>query len=283
MLHLLRQPFPYSTQMSQRLRTASGFGLFVFLFLFIFRPFGLGMMETTSLALVTFLYGVVCFTILICWFLFLPRLFPNIFLESAWTVWKEILHSAACVLAVCGGNILFTHFYFHEAFSGTLVLRFLWWTFSVSIIPIFLMVLLRQMRLMKTYSREAKTLDEQVSARPAENDPVVLSQPDGVEDFLYAEAADNYVKVFYQGRQTLIRSSLKQLEDEFRGHERVFRCHRTYLVNLDRVVHISGNAQGYKLHLAGVEGVIPVSRSLNGEISRLVTRPKDLPIRPGSL
>jgi hypothetical protein len=313
MLELLRQPFPFSIQTGQRLRTALYFGLFVFLFLFIFRPFGMGAMGTASLALATFLYGVVCFTVLTAWFLLLPLLFPGIFRESAWTVWKEILHSMASVLAVCAGNILFTHYYFHEAFSFTLVLKFLWMTVSVSIIPIIVMVLLRQMRLMRSFSRQAIELDRQLPVRPEgisqqEGVPggmaregrvegmaekireVEFSSENGqdsihlpVTDFLYAEAADNYVKVFYQGGQKIIRSSLKRLEDEMRAYEQVFRCHRTYLVNLDKVVHISGNAQGYKLHLEGIEPLIPVSRSLNGEVTRLVTRPKEPSIHPTDL
>ena len=253
-------------------------------------------MRTGPLVRATFLYGVVCFTVLLSWFLLVPRLFPSVFCEPVWSVWKEILHSLACVLAVCGGNIVFTHFYFHEAFSGGLVLRFLWMTFSVSIIPIVLMVLLRQMRLMKAYSQQAEELDQQLPARGAGEDPERTSGAgeglgpgessvtgEGSGNLLYAEAADNYVKVFYRGEQQLIRSSLKQLEESFKGNQRIFRCHRAYLVNLDKVVHISGNAQGYKLHLDGVEQPIPVSRSLNGEIARLVTRPKDLPDRPSGL
>lgn len=156
-----------------------------------------------------------------------------------------------------------------------MVLRFLWWTFIVSILPVTLMVLLRQIGLMKAYSRQAAELDRQL----AEVRPV----PQVQREFLYAEAADNYVKVFYTGEQQLIRSTLRQLEETFRGNERIFRCHRTYLVNLDKVIHISGNAQGYKLHLEGVGQVIPVSRSLNGQITNLVTRPKTLPKRPGDL
>lgn len=113
--------------------------------------------------------------------------------------------------------------------------------------------------------------------------PEGSSAPGQSEEFLYAESADNYVKVFYTGGQQLIRSTLKQLEDSFRGNERIFRCHRTYLVNLDRVIHISGNAQGYKLHLEGVVQTIPVSRSLNGQIASLVIHPKSLPKRPGDL
>jgi hypothetical protein len=257
----------------------------------------MGAMGTGSLAVATFLYGVVCFTVLTGWLLLLPLLFPGIFRESAWTVWKEILHSIASVLAVCAGNILFTHYYFHEAFSFTLVLKFLWMTASVSIIPIIIMVLLRQMRLMRSFSRQASELDRQLPIREDRAEgkaekvkEVEFSSENGqdsihlpVTAFIYAEAADNYVKVFYQGGQKIIRSSLKRLEDEMQPYEQVFRCHRTYLVNLDKVVHISGNAQGYKLHLEGIEPLIPVSRSLNGEVTRLVTRPKAPSVHPNDL
>jgi len=275
MLRILRQPFPFSSRTAHRLRTALAFGLFVFLFLFIFRPFGLGERGTGALAVVTLCYAGICFGVLAVCFLLLPRLLPGIFKEAGWTVWKEILHTLCCVLAVGAGNIIFTHFYFREVFSIGMVLQFLWWTFSVSILPIVLMVLLRQIRLMRVYSREAAGLDREVSR---------TSGTEEGEGFLYAEAADNYSKVFYRGRQpALIRSSLKQLEEQFRENQRIFRCHRTYLVNLDRVIHISGNAQGYKLHLEGVEQLIPVSRSLNGQIARLVIRPRDLPDCPGGL
>jgi hypothetical protein len=47
------------------------------------------------------------------------------------------------------------------------------------------------------------------------------------------------------------------------GAPQFYRCHRTCLVNLYRVYKVSGNAQGYKLHVEGVEELSPVSRSLN--------------------
>jgi hypothetical protein len=312
--------------LAQRVRTALGYGLFVFLFLLIFRPFGLENMRIAILVKATCWYGVVCFGVLLSWFLAMPRLFPTIFQEARWTVWKEILHTLACILAVCIGNILFTHFYFQEPLGSRLVLRFLWWTFAVSVLPVILMVLLRQISLMKKFSRQAAELDRQLTlASPPEGgrqqEPAIPGQSQSQSsshvtgehdshpsrDFLYAEAADNYVKVFYTADQQLIRSTLKQLEESFQGNSRIFRCHRTFLVNLDKVVHISGNAQGYKLHMERGGQVIPVSRSLNGQIASLVmnatavsnpslasnpaaisnpsldTRPKNLPDRPGDL
>ena len=87
---------------------------------------------------------------------------------------------------------------------------------------------------------------------------------------LYLEAADNYVQVFFQKEGSIehgmLRSTLKKMEVQLNGHPQFFRCHRTYIVNLNKVKHVSGNAQGYKLHLGNSERLVPVSRSLNEEI-----------------
>lgn len=61
----------------------------------------------------------------------------------------------------------------------------------------------------------------------------------------------------------MLRSTLRRMEDALASWPQFFRCHRTYLVNLDKVAHVSGNAQGYRLHLEGLDDTIPVSRNLN--------------------
>ena len=39
------------------------------------------------------------------------------------------------------------------------------------------------------------------------------------------------------------------------------------IVNLDRIISVTGNSQGYRLVLNGTETIVPVSRNLNEEIS----------------
>jgi len=48
-------------------------------------------MQTAPLAKATFYYGLVCFGVLTGCFFLLPLLFPRIFCEAAWTVWKEVV------------------------------------------------------------------------------------------------------------------------------------------------------------------------------------------------
>jgi DNA-binding LytR/AlgR family response regulator len=70
------------------------------------------------------------------------------------------------------------------------------------------------------------------------------------EDLLYLEAADNYVSVYYIYRDKLqkfmVRNSLKTYEEQFLNSH-IIRCHRSYMVNLDRVDIIRKEKEG--LHL----------------------------------
>ncbi|MFN0037244.1 MAG: LytR/AlgR family response regulator transcription factor, partial [Saprospiraceae bacterium] len=83
----------------------------------------------------------------------------------------------------------------------------------------------------------------------------------------YLAAQDNYVQVsFFENgalRSRLLRATMRKMEDALADWPQFFRCHRTYVVNFDKLEKVSGNAQGYRLHLAGVEETIPVSRNLN--------------------
>jgi DNA-binding LytR/AlgR family response regulator len=101
----------------------------------------------------------------------------------------------------------------------------------------------------------------------------------GLNDLLFARAADNYVEVHHlragQPRRTVLRNSLKALGDALLPHgDRFLRCHKSHLVDLHKVQRVSGNAQGLRLHLAGVEEPIPVSRQLTATVrERLAGRP----------
>lgn len=91
-------------------------------------------------------------------------------------------------------------------------------------------------------------------------------------DIAFLEAQDNYVQVFYVDKGVLqrrmLRTTLRKMEDTLTDFPAFFRCHRTYVVNFDRVEKVSGNAQGYRLHFTGIIETVPVSRSLNEEVKR---------------
>jgi len=108
------------------------------------------------------------------------------------------------------------------------------------------------------------------------------------EDLYFITAANNYIKVYFnkntrlpvhagadvtgvtgQGKPSysIIRMTVKKAEEALEAWPCFFRCHRAYIINLDKVEHVEGNAQGYKIRLSNTEESIPVSRNLNSEFS----------------
>ena len=72
------------------------------------------------------------------------------------------------------------------------------------------------------------------------------------EDLLYLEAADNYVSVHYlhhdKVQKFMVRNSMKSFEEQFSGSN-IIRCHRSHMVNLDRVAIIRKESDGLNLEL----------------------------------
>jgi len=85
------------------------------------------------------------------------------------------------------------------------------------------------------------------------------------ENLLYIESAENYVSVCYlnKGRVSkyLLRDTLKKVEESLAGTDMI-RCHRSYMVNFDKVKVIKKERDGLKLELDNpTVSDIPVSKT----------------------
>jgi DNA-binding LytR/AlgR family response regulator len=92
-------------------------------------------------------------------------------------------------------------------------------------------------------------------------------------NILYLESNDNYVNVYYLDNQKtkayLVRNSLKQLEKSLKDYP-IFRCHRSYSVNIKNIKMIRKAKKGYEIVLnAPTELVLPVSKSYEKKILEL--------------
>ncbi|MCG6186059.1 LytR/AlgR family response regulator transcription factor [Maribellus maritimus] len=89
-------------------------------------------------------------------------------------------------------------------------------------------------------------------------------------DILYLEAADNYVTIYFLNKQKishyLLRNSLKNL-GEYLSEYSFIRCHRSFIVNFEKVKLIRKEKEGLKLEIdAPSELVIPVSKTYSQEV-----------------
>lgn len=73
-----------------------------------------------------------------------------------------------------------------------------------------------------------------------------------MENLLYLEAADNYVNIYYLNGEKvsrfILRNSLRAIEEAF-GSTEIVRCHRSYMVNCEKVKVIRREKDGVHLEL----------------------------------
>jgi hypothetical protein len=85
------------------------------------------------------------------------------------------------------------------------------------------------------------------------------------ENLLYLESAENYVNICYLNKgkvsKYLLRDTLKKIEENFSGTE-IVRCHRSYMVNFEKVKVIRKDKDGLKLEFDNPAVTdIPVSKT----------------------
>ena len=87
-----------------------------------------------------------------------------------------------------------------------------------------------------------------------------------LENLLYVDSADNYATIHYLNKSKLshylIRNSLKWMEENLTKDSPLVRCHRSYIVNLDKVKVLRKTKEGIFLELdTDNTSDIPVSKT----------------------
>jgi hypothetical protein len=100
---------------------------------------------------------------------------------------------------------------------------------------------------------------------PFYDDKGILKFSTKKENLLYLESAENYVNICYLNKgkvsKYLLRDTLKKIEENFSGTE-IIRCHRSYMVNFEKVKVIRKDKDGLKLEFDNPSVTdIPVSKT----------------------
>lgn len=92
------------------------------------------------------------------------------------------------------------------------------------------------------------------------------------ENLAVIESADNYVCVWYLNgdaiKKVMVRTTLKQVAEQL-STTNILRCHRSYMINLDRVKVLRREKEGIFVEF-GIEGLpdIPISKTYSESITR---------------
>jgi hypothetical protein len=265
------QPYPV---VSGKWPTALGISLFVALFILLFQPFGLSELEHPYKIMLLTGYGWV--TLLFMWLytFLLPAILPKAFAEESWTVGKQIVILCLIITSIASGNYLYSAATGIVGWSGTIgLVVFFFFTLTVAIIPVTALTLIAQNIALRRNLKTSNHVNDMIAAAPAhavdsevsfQFDPSGQEVPVRLSDLFCVESVGNYLHVYFRkGEQTeklQIRRTLKSVEENLKD-SRIFKCHRAFLVNTERVTHVSGNSQGYTLTLDGCEKEVPVARA----------------------
>ncbi|MDR2269290.1 MAG: LytTR family transcriptional regulator [Sphingobacterium sp.] len=258
------------------LRTSLGYasllGISCYLFLIIFQPFGTYNFEDSSKYLLLAGYGVI--------FAF-SYLLASLLLSSGrqWTLKKEYLRMLLVYISATILNFLYNSFVVSHVPVQWINLMYMgFYTLSLHV-PIGLIYFLA---VLKTNSDkpfvsiedqdtpiQPTLLDSQGVISENHKHVTIVSGSQclqfGKQDFIFAKSMDNYCEVYFcEGKITkkeIVRITLGKLADQLM-ESNIHRCHRSYLVNFDKILTKEGNAQGFLLHFEGMEECALVSRSM---------------------
>lgn len=281
----LKQPYPHDPDIKRKWITIFGFGFFVVIFILVFN---LNDREGVFSTFIILGFGLITIFLMTINWIILPLSIPRWFQEESWNVAKEISFHLWNIFLIGLGNLLYAYIGDYYEITLSTIFKAQITTLAVGIFPVTFLVLLRQNRLLKKYNNSASEFNRSIQSPGfLSEDKNILSQNISLssaggkdriqmqlDNLLFVKSVDNYVEVYWddgQGTQKeLLRSSLQRIEDNLKSYSAIFRCHRTYLVNMKNIDRVLGNSQGYRLMIKGIGDPIPVSRSYKQTLKRLI-------------
>lgn len=261
------------------------------LILAIFEPFHYLLNSLIQFGVLLVFIGL-SFIISVLGFVVAPKIFKRFYDPDQWTIGKNILNYFLFLLFLGICTFIYDRYFLIMADFRTdfgtdgfysILFTDMFAAFTIGIIPLIFGLFIVENNALKRNLMEAQRLNKLLSERTRQEETttetVTLSgdTKDSIrlnpETILYMEASGNYVDICYkeeaQEKHKLLRSTIKQMEEMMQDFNYFVRCHRAYIININHIRNISGNAQGYRLGLGNGIQEIPVSRTYLKELKDL--------------
>ncbi|MDX1753504.1 MAG: LytTR family DNA-binding domain-containing protein [Salinimicrobium sediminis] len=282
--NFLRQPYPYYFTQDKLGKLALAICVPAFLFVYLFEPFNVNPEEhKMAYFWISFIHVAVSSLVLYGCYSLVNLLKIE---EEKWTLGKEIAGLALVLLFMGIANFLIRDLFYdnHHNWSFRYLLEEVRNTFLVGILLVLLLVPLNFARIYSRNSGKAASFETPAKENniPPRGGVEICTQVKSddfslqVEDFLFARAEGNYVEFYLTGEQNkklLKRIAMKELEQQLSSFPQIIKTHRSYLVNLQKVTSVAGNAQGYQLSLEQFPSTVPVSRGMIHKFDKVFANP----------
>jgi hypothetical protein len=263
LIEILNKPFPVEESKGSFYRLIFFISLFIILFLGVFEPFGIHTLEENKWW-ICLGFGITAFVTMMAFEYLMDVLFKLKRVQEKYTFWKWILYMIGMMLAISLTNFLFSRSLF-GSMDWSLFPVMLRGTVAIGIFPVIFMGAVALVKTERKYQNISRQINEMpVSPHNTKDDDLNIFDI-SVNDVLYVEALQNYVRIGHitpEGTfaERTERATMKKIMDQVEGSS-IVKCHRSFLVNTEAIIHTSGNAQGLQLKLNQCDKIIPVSRS----------------------
>ena len=265
----LLQPYPDRDDFKSIALSAFYTSALIFFILFAFRPFDIG--RASNVFLLALQFGMITGAVTLIYELTLVHILNISREEPSWTFIKWIMSIMILMVFIAIANYVFmTVLVLHQPFYWSVLLIMLRGTLLIGVFPVVIFGSFKMIRKLKQnlgIAASIQTSSADTSYSPSMHLPIQKSNATWTvkpSDILYIESQQNYVIITYTSdgevKREMLRNTLSNIAEALSGTS-IIRCHRSYLVNQNRIDKISGNAQGLKLFLTdSSDTVVPVSR-----------------------
>ncbi len=260
----LKKPFPAEESWWTYTKKILILSLFISFFLFVFKPFGIDSLEEDSL-LICLGFGAMTLAGALAYELTMGQVLRLFGFHINWTFGKWVFNTLITTLFIAFANFIFSRLIVIGYIDWSLFPTMLYSTFMIGVLPV---TLLGAWLLSKQETKYKGIADEINQSKAGDSKPTnqnlsLLDIP--TSRIKYIEALQNYVKIGHINAEGQLkiqteRLTLKEVLAQINGSS-ITKCHRSYLVNTEAIISVSGNAQGLLLSLSNCDKIIPVSRT----------------------
>jgi hypothetical protein len=278
MFQFIKKPYPFNDDLKRNAKVIFVISISIFIFLILFQPLDISTLGFNQKKFLIAGLVVTTFLSLSLNLMIIPSLFPKIFMKREWIVWKEILWNLWILF-----TISVSYFVFYKAL-GILELNFRMVVTLIVIasFPLTLLIVFNQDRLLRLHLKTANELNAKLKDSKIFYDKLVHFDSENQKDKLSIKArlliliksADNYIEVFWKDgdaiKKQLIRGTLLKAGELLSDYSYIFKCHRSFIVNVNFIDRVEGNSQGYKLYFENIDFEVPVSKLAVEQLKELV-------------
>lgn len=278
MLNIFNKSYPFNDDLKYNSKVIFFISIGVFAFLWLFQPFEIGFLPVRQKYYLMLGFGFITFMTLSFYLLFIPSLFPKKFSSAVWSIKKEILWNSWILFTILVGYFFYTRWLGVMKFDFYTVIKLV----LTATLPISILIIVNHNRMLRSHLKLADELNKKLKEHKLYQERIIHFVSDYQKDSLalkvsaliFIRSANNYIEVFWKEGDTIknqmVRCSITSAEETVKEYKFIFKCHRSFLVNINCIERFEGNSQGYKLFFENISFSIPVSKNSAAKLKELI-------------